>query len=55
MQNNGARETAAVILNSIERYKRNQAIYFQNVNENAVSGFAHHKGNIPITVHYLPL
>lgn len=39
MQNNEARDAAAVILNSIERYKRNQTLYFQNVNENAVFGF----------------
>lgn len=39
MQNNEARDTAAVILNSIERYKRNQTLYFQDVNENAVFGF----------------
>lgn len=30
---------ATVMLNRIERYKRNQTVYFQNVNENAVFGF----------------
>lgn len=39
MQNNEARDTAAVILNSTERYKRNQILYFQNVKKNAVFGF----------------
>lgn len=38
MQNHEGRDTAAVILNSIERYKRNQTLYFWNVNENAVFG-----------------
>lgn len=39
MQNNEARDTSAVTLNSKERYKRNQTLYLQNVNENAVFGF----------------
>jgi len=39
VENKEARDTAAVILNSIERYKRNQTLYFQNVNASAVFGF----------------
>lgn len=37
MQNKEARDT--VILNSTERYKRNQTLFFQNVKKNAVFGF----------------